>query len=636
MHKEDSNEENFRKDHLEYDNNIGNTHTDEDNFRKDHLEYYNDMGNDHGDEENFRKDHLEYDNDIGDPDKTERWFQEDFLGNKNADKGETGKKPKKKFKYKKYLQGNGFKGSNFRCDHLAYDNPELSKQSQSKKHKKFEEDAAESWLKAFAKQNKESDNRKAANAKEVPAEASVHNNSGRDDNISDCSSNSSEQKSTKPERELVALATKIAEKVKVISHNNGVYYYDGKTYRLIADENSLLRLVLKKVDASAFRAHATKMFKDIYATIKADERFEPEDYRRKLRESKHLIAFNNCLFNIKTGEKLAFSEEYLTFGAYDAVYRDNPYPKQFLDCIEDWSGGNPEIKQRILQATGYLLMHTNDGKIFFVLGTAPNSGKSVYGKLLEYLVGDEQVCYLTPEALQGRFGLGYIQGKTICMNMDLPKGNFTAQTASIIKQISGGDKIFSEQKYERPQNIRSDLRFVFSSNFPVKVAKSCDDKAFWNRMVIVPFLNEIPEAATNKQLFDDLADEKDDIISYCLNTACELIENNYIFDHCQVAVEMKELWRNGAVDITGSIEEFANTCIDFTGDSSDFIHTQTLYGLYEEFCRQMKLPKVSYNDLRDWFVKSGCIAKRIHNSRSENAKASLCGIKIKGGITIDQ
>ncbi|MCD7778960.1 MAG: hypothetical protein LUH47_10795, partial [Clostridiales bacterium] len=221
------------------------------------------------------------------------------------------------------------------------------------------------------------------------------------------------------------------------------------------------------------------------------------------------------------------------------------------------------------------------------------------------------------------------------MSMDLPKGNFTAQTASIIKQISGGDKIYSNEKNEIPQNIRSGMRFVFASNFPVKVAKSCDDEAFWDRMVIVPFLHNIPRAVANTELFEVLTSEKDDIISYCLDAATELIENNYVFDHCQAAVEMKELWRNGAVDTVGSIEKFANTCIDFTENSSDFIYTKTLYGLYEEFCRQIELPKASYNDLREWFIKSGCIAKRSHNSRSENAKASLYGIKIKGGISID-
>lgn len=251
------------------------------------------------------------------------------ISNKKSHKS---KKKKSKHKTTKFSDISNKPSSNFRRNLLFCDDSDVVDES-----KPTEGDITQAMINGWLKSQ---NTVKVDVNQEMPEKVTTLNDS--------VSESSPKPKAEKPERELVALATKIAEKVKIISHNNGVYYYDGKTYRLIADENSLLRLVLKKVDASAFRAHATKMFKDIYAIIKADERFEPENYRRKLRESKHLIAFNNCLFNVKTGEKLVFSEEYLTFGAYDALYRDNPYPKQFLDCIEDWSGNNPEIKQRML------------------------------------------------------------------------------------------------------------------------------------------------------------------------------------------------------------------------------------------------------------------------------------------------
>lgn len=47
---------------------------------------------------------------------------------------------------------------------------------------------------------------------------------------------------------------------------------------------------------------------------------------------------------------------------------------EFLDAITE---GREELKERFMMALGYLLIEPSNGKYFFVMGYAPNSGKSI-------------------------------------------------------------------------------------------------------------------------------------------------------------------------------------------------------------------------------------------------------------------
>lgn len=66
------------------------------------------------------------------------------------------------------------------------------------------------------------------------------------------------------------------------------------------------------------------------------------------------------------------------------------------------------------------------------------------------------------------------------MAMDLPKGKLDAMTVALLKQITGGDLITVEKKYENMRSIRSKMRFLFASNYPVVIPKVDDDTAFWD------------------------------------------------------------------------------------------------------------------------------------------------------------
>lgn len=153
------------------------------------------------------------------------------------------------------------------------------------------------------------------------------------------------------------------------------------------------------------------------------------------------------------------------------------------------------------------------------------------GRLLRQLIGETYVSSLSTQKLEERFALGNAHGKILNISMDLPNGKVASTSTAIIKQITGGDTITSERKYDKQRELHSDMRFLFASNFPVTVSRSDDDDAFWDRMVIIPFPVSIKREDMDKELLEKLLEEKDAIIALCLQAFHKVLRRNYLFPY---------------------------------------------------------------------------------------------------------
>lgn len=287
------------------------------------------------------------------------------------------------------------------------------------------------------------------------------------------------------------IANAITKALTIILHDNCLYYYTGKCYQIIEDSEDLLRVVRSKVRQDAFSSYSRKKFDDLFTYMRVDERLIPDDYEEKIQKSANYVSLKNGVLNLKKMKLLAHNKKFLIFYSLDADWIEDPESQSFDGFLSTISGGNPEIKTRIIESMGYLLSSCNKGKCFFVMGTAPNSGKSTLGEFLQKTLGSKLVTSKSIAQIPGRFSMGDIQGKLLNLSLDLPKGKFTPIVVSIIKQITGGDSISIERKYDKLRDIHSTIRFLFASNYPVTISRSDEDDAFWARMIVIPFLYTI-------------------------------------------------------------------------------------------------------------------------------------------------
>lgn len=226
--------------------------------------------------------------------------------------------------------------------------------------------------------------------------------------------------------------------MNIIYHEGNLYWYTGRHYQIIRNGEELFRLIRAKVSKDAFGATSVKWISDLFMFLKTDPNLVPDDYEEKLLQAKTLISFKNGVLDLETMNLYNHSPDYLIFYTINAKWEKNTEAYHFKEFLKSMSGGDKSVAKRVKEALGYLLSVSNDGKYFFVMGTAPNSGKSTLGELLQEIVGREHVAHISTHQIGGRFALGDIHGKTLNLSMDLPKGKLSPVVVSIIKQITGG------------------------------------------------------------------------------------------------------------------------------------------------------------------------------------------------------
>ena len=183
-----------------------------------------------------------------------------------------------------------------------------------------------------------------------------------------------------------------------------------------------------------------------------------------------------------------------------------------------------------------------------------------------------------------RFSLGGLWKTTINISMDLPQSTLSTRTVSLVKTLTGDSKITAEEKYMPKCTALNRLKLVFGTNSRISIPTP--DQAFWNRMIIVPFLYEVPRQARDTTLLSHLLTEKDSILSKSIPYVSELIRRNYEFTLPKTAVMMKQEWSGTARDL---MEDFFSEYYTFSENTSG-IPASELFAHFQEYCNVYSRP----------------------------------------------
>lgn len=440
---------------------------------------------------------------------------------------------------------------------------------------------------------------------------------------------SSSGKAAGPKNDLFSMERAILDKSILIRHDGGLYYYNGKCYSALRGDLELLELIRKQVSISAFDVASTRPFLDLMLFLKSDPSLVPNKYEKKLEKAKKLVALDNGILDMSTLTLLDFDSKYLLFHSIDASWTSQ-YPKTFMKFIKQACSFDEEVVRLTLEVIGYLLSGSNQAKAFFVIGTAPDSGKSTLAALIKNLVGDAFTCSIEPHKLTERFSLGSSRGKILNLSMDLPRGKLSASAISLLKAISGGDSISIEQKYQRMEDTTSSLRFLMGTNFPITLSRDNDDPAFWNRMIVIPFTRSVPQEERDPDLLKKLWEERDAIVSMCLRYYKTVLENGYRFSPCKASDDLKASWRNDDPSMH-TFAMFWDDFVEVTGNESDIVLSQDLYDRYVLYCQDRSIEPIYFTKIKSWIAENTdpqrCTFKRIRQN-SANPRAVYCGLKI--------
>ncbi len=251
-----------------------------------------------------------------------------------------------------------------------------------------------------------------------------------------------------------------------------------------------------------------------------------------------------------------------------------PTPERFLRWVndlfhEDDIAGFQEI-------LGYLLLPTTQSeKAFFLLGTG-GEGKSIWGWLLEKIMGNAYVTCKIPELENNRFTLATIENKLVAFDDDL--NHEALKTTDIFKSlVTNKSKMMGERKGIDKFEFAPFARLCACGNFALSALYDTSD-AFFRRIYPIRVKNKPPERFDITDFEQPMLNELSGILLWALQGLKRLVRNGY---HFSISERSKKLIED-MQDDANSIPLFAESELLF-GEKYK-ITSSELVKAYRNYC----------------------------------------------------
>lgn len=410
----------------------------------------------------------------------------------------------------------------------------------------------------------------------------------------------------------------LLEKAGFIYRKTVLYYYNGQYYEPI-DAEGVIALYRQYISPGLDGVKNLRNHMDIYKCLKADPRLKYED---SLKDKPYCPLKNGILYLNKMKLK-HHSPKRRTFTVLDVYYDEDAECPVFDELLDTITEGREELKERFMMALGYLLIEPSNGKYFFVMGYAPNSGKSILGNFIQKLYPENSVSNLSLGELGGKFETESLLYSRINISLDLPQEVLNASAVSKLKRITGGDSIEIQRKNQGALKLDHNMKFLFATNFPLRIESN--DPAFLDRIIFLPFMNSVPKEERDPNLAKKLWKERDAIVTKALQYARDLMDQGWQFPPIPDVDCMRGVQRKSPMD---HLREFLETHCEM-GDYNYFTATSDLRRAYEACCDENGTCPCSATAFNKYMEQAGGVRDRKRLTASENPVWGFYGIRLR-------
>lgn len=356
-----------------------------------------------------------------------------------------------------------------------------------------------------------------------------------------------------------------------------IYWFNGRFYKLLSS-NQFYTLIQDTLREELSISGSSKQLKSVATAILADSRIEVKSEEMNAGG----ICLRNGVLNLADLKLYEHSPAYFFTWMLDVEYLGEqpcPYCDQFFAYA---AGGDPTLIQRLWEALAYALFPDYRAKRFILLMGKGDSGKSVYGSVIESFFDRDFVGSVDIFKFGERFPVSTLAHKCVNISMDLNNAALNDQAVGLIKQITGGDLIMVEEKYKAPYATRIDCTLVFGTNHALRT--NTHDMAFLRRVLYLPFNHPVPPNMQIKSLRELLRAEKSGIFYKVLRAYRGLVAKNYFFSGDDI-YDFTKAHQVGedAADTASDLEQFvAAHCIE---QKESFVPTDVLFECYQRYCQ---------------------------------------------------
>jgi len=359
-----------------------------------------------------------------------------------------------------------------------------------------------------------------------------------------------------------------------------LYWWDEEDYTYSRGGEKVARSLLVDLLGKHFSQHEAR---EIIARIK------PQTYRSEFGAEGFVPVANGDLKITEDGVELRDPTPERGFRNRSPARwdpdADAPLFRNFLESVV-----LREVDRKTLQEyAGYALLHWGLPlhKALFLVGPQA-AGKSTLLEAICEALG--KATHLSPHQLVGgRFGAVELEDSWANVAADISSDLLS--NVGRFKEITAGDPVYVERKFEQGYTIRPTTKHFYSANQLPEI--KVDDDAFFRRVLIVPFPKTVPKEERDPSLPEKLKMELDGILRWAVEGLLRLLETKEFTGDLSPS-ETRRLWQEHA----SSIGKFKVQRLNVTGrhDRDEEVKDE-VFNAYTAFCEENGLSAESQSQL---------------------------------------
>ena len=387
------------------------------------------------------------------------------------------------------------------------------------------------------------------------------------------------------------------------------YYYQDGVFRF--DKRGVhLRALVKAcmLDAVKTDPRADR----VYRLIISEEALQ-HDADDLNQHPKSWINCRNGMLDLKTLQLHEHSPEYFSLNqipfSWDPGYRPpaNSITADFLEAFLP----DQDDREMFLEYAGYCMSTYTGFQKYLILSGKGGIGKSVLLKMVNWIVGEENLISIKLQALSGRFSSRFLHGKLLNSCGDLSSEAMT--DTGTLKMIVGEDQVPAEIKGGAMFHFRPYAKLLFSAN-RIPISRDEQSNALYRRLMILHIEKRCRE-------FPDLEDR--------------LQADSEAFFHMAVQAAHRAFLRGSLQESGRSREEVMDLYLR-TDSVMAFLHygteqepgariaTTEAYNAYAAYCDGTERPCLSRSGFRANLREKGISVRTIHGTEY------FAGLKLAG------
>ncbi len=420
---------------------------------------------------------------------------------------------------------------------------------------------------------------------------------------------------------VLAERTKTRERLIILDDELRMYNYD-KGYFIKCSPQDMYRSIYSSLKKEEKMLIPPATIRATYEIILMDPSLivHPEKI-----DNKKKVNLNNGVIDLDNPTVLQpHSYKYFFTDYINAEFEEEPENENFKYFLNYISGGDEQVKRLLAEWTGYLISYMTNAKKAAIIVGPSDSGKSLFIRLISEIIGLQNISNIELQKLNDKTYTAQLFEKKVNFCNDLPSQPL--KDFGVFKMLTSElDMTVSKKLYHDPKSQPCTTKLVFASNhLPVLQPNSGEDlTAFFNRIVIIPFLNSVPEGKKDKDLLQKLIKEKNAILKWAIKGVCRYVRNNYTFSYCKKSQDALEKYKMQY----NLHKEFIDKHLSF--NTNKYCFTKDLKKCFAKFCKNANVKSLaSYEKVLMETLKQDLRISYKRINRDQDNRWGFMGVEI--------